>query len=133
MQMTKKSINGYNIRGVGTDIIEIQRIKEAIARHGAPFLDRLFTEKEREYCRRYKEATSHFAGRFAAKEAILKACGMGLHQKIAWLEIEILNDERGKPEVHLPLRLKQELSVSHIFLSISHCDAYATATAIAVG
>jgi holo-[acyl-carrier protein] synthase len=133
MQMTKNSINTYNIRGLGTDIIEIQRIKEAIARHGDPFLNRIFTEKEREYCQRYKDATSHFAGRFAAKEAVLKACGKGLHSKITWKEIEILNDAEGKPEVQLPLQLKQGLSLSYIFLSISHCDAYATATAIAVG
>lgn len=121
------------IQGVGTDIIEIGRIKEAIARHGDRFLDRLFTDKEKAYCLRYKDAVPHFAGRFAAKEAVLKAFGTGLNHEMTWKEIEILNDKQGKPEVHLSIRLRGVVPIDHIFLSISHCDAYATATAIVVG
>lgn len=121
------------IKGVGTDIIEIDRIKEAIARHGNRFLDRLFTEKEIAYCQRYKDPIPHFAGRFAAKEAVLKAFGTGLNREMTWKEIEILNDKQGKPEVQLSVRLQGVLSIDHIFLSISHCDAYATSTAIVVG
>ena len=130
--MTIPSKN-YQIQGVGTDIIEIQRIKEAIERHGERFLERLFTEKERAYCNHYKNAIPHFAGRFAAKEAILKAFGTGLQPELSWQEIEILNNPQGKPEVYVASPLLQALSISQIFLSISHCDAYATATAITVG
>lgn len=130
--MTKKTLNSYNIQGVGTDIIEIQRIKEAIERHGERFLDRLFTPKEQEYCKRYKDATPHFAGRFAAKEAVLKALGTGLNPEITWQDIEILNDHQGKPEVHISANLGQRF-LAHIFLSISHCEMYATAMAIIVG
>jgi holo-[acyl-carrier protein] synthase len=129
----KKTTNSNSILGIGTDIIEIERIKEAIERHGERFLDRIFTKKEQEYCRRYKNATPHFAGRFAAKEAIVKAFGTGLHEDMGWKEIEIINDSQGKPEVQLSARLKSSLSVAHIFLSISHCEAYATATAIVTG
>ena len=121
------------IKGVGTDIIEIERIREAIARHGQRFLDRLFTPQEQTYCLRYKDSTPRFAGRFAAKEAVLKAFGTGLSNEMSWKEIEILNDKQGKPEVQLSVRLQGVLSIDHIFLSISHCDTYATATAIVVG
>ena len=125
--------NNYQIQGIGTDIIEVQRIRKAIERHGDRFLKQLFTEKERAYCSRYKDATPHYAGRFAAKEAILKAFGTGLRPELSWQEIEILNNSHGKPEVQVASSLLQTLSVTQIFLSISHCDAYATATAITVG
>lgn len=121
------------VQGIGTDIIEIQRIKVAVERHGMRFLERLFTDKEQTYCHRYKDPMPHYAGRFAAKEAILKAFGTGMHPEVTWKEIEIINDKQGKPEVHLSSRLKQTLGIAHVFLSISHCDAYATATAIVVG
>jgi holo-[acyl-carrier protein] synthase len=121
------------VKGVGTDIIEIERIRVAIVRHGDRFLDRLFTEIEKKYCLRYKDAAPHFAGRFSAKEAVLKAFGTGLNKEMSWKEIEILNDKQGKPEVQLSVRLQGLLSIDHVFLSISHCDTYATATAIVVG
>lgn len=121
-----------SIFGVGTDIIEIGRIQVAIERHGDRFLERIFTEKERTYCLRYKDSMPRFAGRFAAKEAILKALGTGLHPEITWQEMEIVNDSQGKPEAHLSSRLKKTLGISRIFLSISHCESYATATAIVV-
>ncbi len=124
---------GVNVLGVGTDIIEIERIEEAIGRHGDRFLNRLFTEKEKKYCLRYKKPGTHFAGRFAAKEAILKAFGTGLQKEMTWKEIEIVNDRQGKPEVHLSERLKKIMAMDHIFISISHCESYATATAIVVG
>ena len=131
--MTNKEIQHYQVRGVGTDIIEIHRIQEAYERHGERFLDRLFTEKEQAYCLRYKNAIPHFAGRFAAKEAVLKALGTGLHQSITWKEIEIINDSQGKPEVEIPLGVLRSMSASHLLLSISHCESYATATAILMG
>jgi holo-[acyl-carrier protein] synthase len=130
--MVKKTTKNFNIQGLGTDIIEVQRIREAIERHGDRFLNRLFTEQEKKYCCRYKDATPHFAGRFAAKEAVLKAFGTGLHPEITWKEIEIVNDPQGKPEVQLSTKLAQALSAACIFLSISHCQEYATATAIVV-
>jgi holo-[acyl-carrier protein] synthase len=121
-----------NVQGIGTDIIEIERIKEAILRQGDRFLDRLFTKQEKEYCLRYKNSESHFAGRFAAKEAILKALGTGL-KEMTWSDIEILNDIQGKPEVHLSDKLQKIFPTAQIFLSISHCDLYATATAVVIG
>ena len=121
------------INGVGTDIIEVRRIKEAIDRHGDRFIDRLFTKREKLYCQRYRDPIPRYAGRFAAKEAILKALGTGLRPEITWQEIEIMNDPQGKPEAHLSERLKRIFPMTHLFISISHCEEYATATAILVG
>lgn len=122
-----------NILGLGTDIVEIERIHASIEKHGSHFLDRLFTEKEKLYCLQYKDAAPRFAGRFAAKEAIVKALGTGIGAEVGWQEIEILNDPQGKPEVHLAPLVKERFNVASILLSISHCESYATATALVIG
>jgi holo-[acyl-carrier protein] synthase len=127
-RVTIVNLNSSDILGIGTDIIEIRRIKEAIAQHGERFLKKIFTENEIAYCCRYRDASPHFAGRFAAKEAVSKALGTGLDASISWHQIEILNNPQGKPEVHLSLPLKNNLT---FLLSISHCREYATATVIA--
>lgn len=110
------------IAGLGTDIIEIERIKEAIDRHREKFVKRLFTEKERAYCEKHKDPLPRYAGRFAAKEAIIKALNA---PELSWLEIEILNDEDGKPHA--------SVEGEKILISISHCKTYATATALVIG
>ncbi len=112
------------MKGVGVDIIEIGRVRDAIKRQGQPFLDKLFTKKEQEYCNTYSESERHYAGRFAAKEAIVKALGTGFGKEANWLGIEILNDENGKPSVNL-LDGKQVT----MLISISHCKEYAVAYA----
>ncbi len=118
------------VLGIGTDIIEIERIREAISRHPERFLETLFTEKERAYCSRFAEPIPHYAGRFAAKEAVLKALGTGLQKEISWKDIEILSDVYGKPEVHLSSRMRGEYPEAIFLISISHGREYATATAI---
>lgn len=119
------------IYGLGTDIIEIKRIFKAIDRHGNRFIEHLFTESEIHYCKKYQDPIPHFAGRFAAKEAILKALGTGLKSPISWHDIEIKNDANGKPQIYLSEKLKKLFPKLAIYLSISHCETYATATAIA--
>lgn len=128
-----KSKSFHNIEGIGTDIIEVHRIKKAIDHHGIRFLNKIFTDKEIAYCQCYRDSIPHFAGRFAAKEAVSKALGTGLNSSTTWKEIEILNDPQGKPEVYLSAKLQQMFPTSHLFLSISHCREYATATALLVG
>jgi holo-[acyl-carrier protein] synthase len=118
------------LSGLGTDIIEISRIRQSIERHGAHFLDRLFSQQEQDFCYKYQDPVPHFAGRFAAKEAIAKAFGTGFGEQLAWHDIEIINDKLGKPIVHLSDTLKKKLSNPHIHLSISHSTDYATAVAI---
>lgn len=116
--------------GLGNDIIEISRIQQVIARFGNKFLDKVFTEWEQNYCHRHRDSARHFAGRFAAKEAIVKALGTGFRAGITWLDIEIKNNNDGKPIVILSQRLQEESGHPQILLSISHCREYATAVAI---
>lgn len=124
------------IVGIGTDIIECLRIGKMIEQHGELFLTRVFTDQEIRYCQNRKRAMEHFAGRWAAKEAILKCLGTGWRRGISWTDMEIGNDQEGKPQVQLcgmAQEIAQKLGISEIMLSISHCRAYATAFATAVG
>jgi holo-[acyl-carrier protein] synthase len=124
--------NSSMIRGIGTDIIEIKRIEKALERLGQRFLDRLFTPLEQHYCKQYKEAANHFAGRFAAKEATVKALGTGISEKMGWLDVEVWNDPAGKPHLRLSDKIQASLALAGLepialHLSISHCKEYATA------
>jgi holo-[acyl-carrier protein] synthase len=123
-------MTGAKLSGLGNDIIEISRIRQSIERHGAHFLDRLFSQQEQDFCYKYQDPVPHFAGRFAAKEAIAKALGTGFGEHLAWHDIEIINDKLGKPIVHLSAGLKSRLGNLHIHVSISHSTDYATAVAI---
>jgi holo-[acyl-carrier protein] synthase len=121
--------------GIGTDIIECVRIRAMIDKHGELFLRRVFTEREIRYCQRSRQATEHFAGRWAAKEAILKSLGTGWSKGLCFTDIEIANDSTGKPRVELRAATRdhaQSIGVGDVLISISHCRAYATALALAV-
>jgi holo-[acyl-carrier protein] synthase len=123
------------IVGIGTDIVECLRIGRMIEQFGELFLTRVFTEREIRYCQERKRATEHFAGRWAAKEAILKCLGTGWSRGISWTDLEIRNDPAGRPHVLMcgaAKDLAQSLRIADILISISHCRAYATAYALAV-
>ncbi len=112
----------------GTDIIEIERIKNSIERTGKRFLDTIYTEKEIIYCESKKmQKYQHYAARFAAKEAIFKAISSKLDKKYNWDDFEILNDEKGKPKVILKNNIAE---IESIDISISHCKEYAIATVV---
>src|SRR5207302_817063 len=124
------------ILGIGTDIVECLRIGRMIEQHGEVFLTRVYTDREIRYCQERKHAIEHFAGRWAAKEAILKCLGSGWRRGLCWTDMEIRNDLAGKPRVLMCGAAKdiaQSLRISDILISISHCRAYATAYALAVG
>lgn len=118
--------------GIGTDIIEVSRVKKIIDRHGIRFLDKIFSKAEQEYCLKHREASRHFAARFAAKEAIAKALGVGISDLLAWLDIEVQHDIYGKPQGVLSLSAQEYFGSIEIHLSISHCHEYATATAVVI-
>jgi len=118
--------------GIGNDIIEIERIDTAIKKHGQPFLNRIFTQREQSYCLQHTLTAQHFAGRFAAKEAISKALGLGIGQLLSWLDMEIVNDTSGQPLVIFSHKVYQHLPSLHVKISISHCKKYALATAISL-
>jgi len=125
-----------DIIGIGTDITECLRIARMIERHGELFLDRVYTSAEITYCQSRKQSTQHFTGRWAAKEAILKAIGTGWCKGITWRDMEIHNDPGGKPVVAVRGGVKdvvERLGITAIHVTISHCRSYATATAVAVG
>ncbi len=117
---------------VGVDIIEVERLSRGLARHGDRFLDRFFTPREREQCG--GRATS-LAGRFAVKEAVGKALGTGIGD-ISWKEVEIINDERGRPILTLhgeAARLSAELGLAEWSISLSHTNTHAVGMAVALG
>jgi len=123
------------IVGLGTDIVEILRIGRMIERHGELFLRRVFTEGEIRYCQRRRECDQHYAGRWAAKEAVMKTLGTGWTRGVGWQDIEVTTSKSGQPkiEIHGAAReIADRLDIDEILITISHCRAYATATAIAV-
>jgi holo-[acyl-carrier protein] synthase len=123
------------IIGMGTDIVECLRIGRMVEEFGELFLRRVYTDDEIRYCQARKRSTEHFAGRWAAKEAILKCLGTGWRKGLSWTDMEIRNEPDGQPKVYLcatAREVAESLHISDIMLSISHCRAYATASAIAV-
>ena len=117
----------------GTDIIEISRVKESIESTNKKFCERVYTEKEREYCENKKmQKYQHYAVRFSAKEAIFKAISDELENKfeINWKDIEILNDEKGRPYVNI-LNNKIQ-NIEDIDISLSHCKQYAIANVVVI-
>lgn len=125
-----------NILGIGTDIIECLRIAQMIERHGETFIARVYTPHEIQYCQNRREATQHFAGRWAAKEAVLKALGTGWRRGISWRDVEVRNERSGSPQIAVYGGARdhmQQLGVAQMLISLSHCRTHATACAIAVG
>ena len=125
-----------DVIGIGTDIVECLRIAQMIDRHGELFIGRVYTPQEIQYCQSRKQATQHFAGRWAAKEAVLKALGTGWRRGISWRDIEIRNDPGGKPTVALrggAREVVDKLGIDQMLISISHCRSHATAYALALG
>jgi len=125
-----------DILGIGTDITECLRIARMIERHGDLFINRVYTPEEVRYCQNRKQATQHFAGRWAAKEAVMKALGTGWRRGIGWRDIAIRNEPGGKPVVAVRggvMDVVEQLGIRKLPVSISHCHTHATALAIAVG
>lgn len=118
------------IIGLGTDIIEIERVRKAVTKKF--FRDNVFTETEQNYCEsRGKNSAASYAARFAAKEAFFKALGTGIVTSLT--DVETINDKRGAPKINLrgrAERLAAEKGVRKIFLSLSHSRDFATATCI---
>jgi holo-[acyl-carrier protein] synthase len=118
------------IVGTGLDIAEVDRMRQAIERHGQRFLNRVFTPAEIAYCRRHANRYERFAARFAAKEAGMKALGTGWRQGITWHDLEVSNVAGGKPELKLSgkaAEIYSSLGGKNIVLSLTHTNAYALA------
>lgn len=118
----------------GIDIVECLRIAQMIERHGELFITRVYTDAEIKYCTARKAATQHYSGRWAAKEAVLKALGTGWRRGISWRDIEICNDRLGAPVVNLKAGARdvmEKARIRKLHVSISHCRSFAVAHVIA--
>jgi holo-[acyl-carrier protein] synthase len=119
----------------GIDIVRCDRVERVWKQHGDYFLQRIFTEAERAYCLDCRVPAERLSGRFAAKEAVLKALGTGWRGGIRWTDIEVLPDAFGRPDVTLTGRsaeLAARLGIGRILISISHTRENAIASAIAL-
>jgi holo-[acyl-carrier protein] synthase len=125
-----------SVRGIGVDLVQIPRMREVIARWQERFLQRIFTEQEIAYCRAHRDPVPHFAARFAAKEAGLKALGTGLRLGVRWRELEVRR-ERGGPPVLVLSGRSREIGLSRggsrMLLALTHEGDYAVAQAMLVG
>lgn len=115
------------------DIAEVDRIRAAIERHGETFLRRVYTADEREYCEQFRNKYERYAGRFAAKEAAMKALGTGWRRGVRWVDFEVVREKGGRPTIKLAgaaRKIAEELGVNRIALSITHTETQALAQVI---
>jgi len=119
----------------GIDLVDCPRIEGMVREHGERFVNRVFTAAEQAYAAANKDRIEKLAGRFAAKEAVLKLMGTGWRGKIAWTDIEVVNNRAGQPEVNLCGEVKkiaERLGIKHISVSITHTANFAIASAVAL-
>lgn len=128
-----KGVILMQLQGIGTDIVEIERIRRVVTRFTDNFKNRIFTDVEWEYCWNKKNPIPSLAARFAAKEAVFKALGTGL-SSCKWKDVEVSNDNNGKPEINLYGKAAEIASshfISNVEISLSHCKNHAIAFAVA--
>jgi holo-[acyl-carrier protein] synthase len=121
------------IIGLGVDIAEVGRVKAAIERHGKTFLRRVYTHQEIEYCEGFRNKYERYAGRFAAKEAAMKALGTGWRRGVRWVDVEVVRERGGRPTIALAgeaAKIAERLGVKRIALSITHTETQALAQVI---
>jgi holo-[acyl-carrier protein] synthase len=121
--------------GLGCDIIEVERIRSALEKHGDRFLKRVFTDEEQAYCNSVKYGHKHYAARWAAKEAVSKAFTTGIGPHLDWTSVSVYHGERHQPLARLDAKataLLQQVGATHVWLSLSHVDSHAMAVAALV-
>ncbi len=119
----------------GIDLVDCPRIEKMLKRHGQRFVERVFTPLEQDYAKKNKNRTEKLAGRFAAKEAVLKLLGTGWRGTIAWTDIEVTNNAAGQPEVSVSgevEKIASKLGIKDISVSITHTSNFAIASAVAI-
>lgn len=125
------------IQGIGVDLVEVQRIRTCIKKWGPRFLDRVFTASEQAYCQQQATPWTHYAGRFAVKEAVAKACGTGIGRSLGWLDMSVeRNVASGAPQLVFSELAQGRLSVKgiqEVWISLSHTDQYAVGQAVVGG
>ena len=125
-----------NVIGIGTDIVECLRVAKMIEKHEDVFIQRVYTPGEIEYCGSRKASTQHYAGHWAAKEAVLRALGTRWRRGVAWRDIEIRQTPERGPTVALrggARELVEDRGVHQLLVTIAHCRSHATAYVVALG
>lgn len=123
------------ILGIGIDLVEIERIRKMLDRHGEHFIARVFTAGERQYCAGMADPAPFYAARFAAKEAVSKALGTGIGAQLSWLEIDVQREASGRPGVILSgagAETMANLGGTGLLLTLSHAEHYAIAQAMLI-
>ncbi len=118
------------VRGIGVDIIEIERIEKSIRDLGDHFLLKIFTPHEITYCRSRAHSVQHFAARFAAKEALSKAVSTGWAGEFRWHDVEVMNEPSGRPRFEFHGSMKETLTGCNVFVSLSHSDNHVVAMVV---
>ncbi len=119
----------------GIDLVEFGRLEQLLEQHGARAMERIFTAREQADAQGLRNRLERLAGRFAAKEAVMKLVGSGWRDGVAWTDVEVVNDPAGRPVVNLTGRLKElaeKQGIEQITLSITHTDRFAIASAVAL-
>jgi holo-[acyl-carrier protein] synthase len=126
---------GGALIGIGCDIIETERIRTVLEKHGERFLKRVFTEEEQAYCNSIKYSHKHYAARWAAKEAVAKAFTTGIGEHLEWTSVSVYHGSRKEPLVRLDAKgqaLLAQVGATHVWLTLSHIDSHAMAVAALV-
>jgi len=121
------------IVGIGIDIVDIERLRQALTRQKDRFAHRVFTPSEQDFCSSHRDPVPHYAARFAAKEALFKALGTGWAQGVTWLDAEVKREHRGAPTLHLggeAEKISKSLGTARVHLSLSHSESSAAAVVI---
>lgn len=123
-----------NVIGLGIDLVEIAEFEASLT--SPSFVSKVFTEAEQDYCNHKKSPTLSYAGKFAVKECVMKVLGVGIYQGVWFAQIEVLNDDRGKPHLQLHRKAKiysEKLAIADWYISITHTDTTAAAVVMAIG
>ena len=118
------------VHAIGLDIVEVDRISQDIGRYGDSFVRRILSVKERESFLSRADRELFLAGRFACKEAVIKALGFRLKSRPSYIDLEIINNDTGLPVLNLPEDIQQELGLAQVMISITHEKSYAAAVAL---
>jgi holo-[acyl-carrier protein] synthase len=135
MEEVRATVVAGGVLGLGLDLVEVCRLERVIARQGERFLRRVFTNGEREYCAAKTEPAVFYAARFAAKEAVAKAFGTGIGAAIGWLDIEVVRESSGAPQIRLldkGAALARSRSVARVLLSLTHTGGMAAASVVLI-
>ena len=121
------------IIGIGTDLVSVPRIQKLLEKNPKQVLAKVFTETEQNYCNKKNKSACHYAARFAAKEAVMKATGTGWSARLGWLDIEVYNEKSGQPQIRFcdkGKNLAEELGIAEAHITLSHSDEMAVAKVI---